>query len=164
MLFIIASQGAFISQRMKIATPLKKTIIAVLTGAFLTLVISGCSDDEKPKATASGQINTHNVFDHAHGSDVTDLEKHKFEHDFADQCVAREIQQSINKDVDKERFAKPCMCIAKFMMKDLTAKEAEKFLKEHKNTQSLRIRFENAAYHCLQEKPQSKSPNLFGKR
>lgn len=152
---------------MKISKYLKKIIFAVLTGAAVALLVSGCSDDEKPNAAApvkSAKINTKNVFDHAHGSDVSDLEKHKFEHDFADQCVARELQQSINKDVDKKRFEKPCMCIAKFMMKDLTAKEAEKFLKEHKNTQSLRIRFENAAYHCLQEKTQPKSPNLFGKR
>ena len=50
------------------------------------------------------------------------------------------------------------------MMKDLTAIEAEKFLKEKKTTQSLRIRFESAAYHCLQEKEQPKSLQLFNRR
>jgi len=50
------------------------------------------------------------------------------------------------------------------MLKDLTAIEAEKFIKENKSTQSLRIRFENAAYHCLQEKEQPKSPQLFNRR
>ena len=152
---------------MKISTSLNKIIFALLTSTVIALFVTGCSDDEKPKTVAavkSAKTGTHNAFDHEHGSEVSDLEKHKFEHEFADQCVAREIEQSINKDVDKKRFEKPCMCIATFMMKDLTAKEAEKFLKEHKNTQSLRIRFENAAYHCLQEKAQPKSPNLFGKR
>lgn len=153
---------------MKISTYLKKLIFAVLAGTVIVMFISGCSDEKPKTATPApakpAKTGTHNVFDHEHGSDVSDLEKHKFEHEFADQCVARELEQSVNKDVDKARFEKPCMCIAKFMMKDLTAKEAEKFLKEHKNTQSLRIRFENAAYHCLQEKAQPKSPNLFGKR
>jgi hypothetical protein len=55
------------------------------------------------------------------------------------------------------------MCIAKFMMKDLTAAEIDKFLHEDKDTQSLRIRFDNAAYSCLQEKQPPQSPKLFGK-
>jgi hypothetical protein len=37
-------------------------------------------------------------------------------------------------------------------MKDLTAKEAEKFVTEHENPVSLTFKFENAAYHCLQQK------------
>jgi hypothetical protein len=61
---------------------------------------------------------------------VTDIQKHVFEHEFAAECVDREVKNSINKDNDRKRFAKPCMCIATFMMKDLTAIEAEKFLKE----------------------------------
>ena len=138
-----------------------KTIFA-LTAAFVVAVsLIGCSDD-KPKTVAKKA--EHNPFDHSHGAEVSDLVKHKFEHDFAKQCVEREIKNSINKDVDKKRYAKPCLCIATYMMKDLTAVEAEKFLKENKNTQSLRIRFENAAYNCLQKKTQPKSPQLFGKR
>lgn len=124
------------------------------------LLLSACSD-EQPKQQVK---KAHNPFDHSHDATVTDIQKHVFEHDFAEQCVAREVSQSVNKEYDKKRFEKPCMCIATFMMKDLTAVEAEKFLKENKNTQSLRIRFENAAYHCLQEKQQPKSPQLFNKR
>jgi hypothetical protein len=45
-------------------------------------------------------------------------------------------------------------------MKDLTAQEAEKFLTEHENPQSLRIKYENAAYHCLQENAPPKEPNF----
>ncbi|PKM11519.1 MAG: hypothetical protein CVV13_08805 [Gammaproteobacteria bacterium HGW-Gammaproteobacteria-3] len=152
---------------MKIPTHLKNIIIAAVTGMAIAAMVSGCSDEQKPKTKTpvkSAKINTHNGFDHAHGKDVSDFEKHKFEHEFADQCVAREVQQAVNKNDAKARFTKPCMCIAKFMMKDLTAREAEKFLDEHKNTQSLRIRFENAAYHCLQDTNQPKAPDLFGKR
>lgn len=138
-----------------------KFLLALVAVFSLAASITGCSDD-KPKTVAKKAV--HNPFDHSHDADVTDLEKHKFEHDFAEQCVQREIKNSVNKAEDKIRYAKPCMCIAKYMMKDLTAVEAEKFLQEHKDTQSLRIRFENAAYHCLQQKAQPKSPQLFGKR
>ena len=133
----------------------------ILVSASLALILSGCSDDEPKQQQAK---KAHNPWDHSHDATVTDIQKHVFEHDFAEQCVEREVSQSINKDNDRKRFAKPCMCIATFMMKDLTAVEAEKFLKENKSTQSLRIRFENAAYHCLQEKQQPKSPQLFKRR
>ena len=133
----------------------------IFISACLALVLSGCSDDEPKQQQAK---KAHNPWDHSHDATVTDIQKHVFEHDFAEQCVEREVSQSINKDNDRKRFAKPCMCIATFMMKDLTAVEAEKFLKENKSTQSLRIRFENAAYHCLQDKQQPKSPQLFNRR
>ncbi len=132
-----------------------------LVAVLATVLLAACSDD-KPK-TAAKQV-AHNRFDHSHGADVTDLVKHKFEHQFADQCAEREAKNSPNPELEKKRYAKPCMCIARFMMKDLTAVEAEKFLQEHKNTQSLRIRFENAAYHCLQQKSHPKGPKIFGKR
>ncbi len=123
------------------------------------LILSACSDDESKQQVTKA----HNPFDHSHDAIVTDIQKHVFEHDFAEQCVAREVSQSANKEYDKERYAKPCMCIAQFMLKDLTAIEAEKFIKENKSTQSLRIRFENAAYHCLQEKQQPKPLQIFNK-
>ena len=132
----------------------------IFISACIALILNGCSDDQPEPAVKKA----HNPWDHTHEVAVTDIQKHVFEHDFAEQCVEREVSQSINKDNDRKRFAKPCMCIATFMMKDLTAVEAEKFLKENKSTQSLRIRFENAAYHCLQEKEQPKSPQLFNRR
>ncbi len=138
----------------------KLTLQTILLSAALALILTGCSDDE-PKQQAS---KAHNPWDHSHEAEVTDIQKHVFEHEFAAECVDREVKNSINKDNDRKRFAKPCMCIATFMMKDLTAIEAEKFLKEKKTTQSLRIRFESAAYHCLQEKEQPKSLQLFNRR
>ena len=156
---------------------------AALCSLFI-FAITGCgSEDQKASftdpdsessepQTRSAKVATsnkpahkiHDPFDHSHDRTVTNLEKHKFEHDFSEQCVDREIANSANPDVDKQRFGKDCMCIATYMMKDLTAIEAEKFLEEHKSTQSLRIRFENAAFHCLQQKVPPKSPNLFGRR
>ncbi len=128
-------------------------MIAALTFA-LSAGLSGCSDDKKDNSV---------TFDHEHGPEVKDMVKHKFEHQFAKQCVEREIATSTNKNVDRVRWEKPCMCIADYMMKDLTAVEAEKFVNEKKHTQSMRIRFENAAYNCLQKNTDPEPPRLFGK-
>ncbi len=147
----------------------KKIQTAVLISAFSTILISACSDEEKPKTepalTASSQSGKSeaNTFDHPHGPEVTDMEKHKFEHEFAAQCVDRELNNSTNKIEDAERLSKSCECIATYLMKDLTAQEAEKFIKEHEHPQSLRIKFEAAAYQCLQEKVKPAEPKLFGK-
>jgi len=141
--------------------PVVKTLRTALIAISVSVLVSACSDD-KPKTAV--KKSAHNVFDHSHGAEFTNLVKHKFEHQFADQCVEREIKNSVSKAIDRKRYAKSCLCIATYMMKDLTAVEAEKFLQEHKNTQSLRIRFENAAYHCLQEKSHPKGPKIFGKR
>jgi len=146
---------------MKNITLTKNFLIVVLTSAVLALSVTGCSDDEEQKATAKVE---HNPFDHSHDVVVTDVQKHMFEHEFAEECVKRELKNSVNKDVDRARYTEPCMCIATFLMKDLTADEAKKFMVEHKNTQSLVIKYENAAYHCLQEKEQPKEPQIFGRQ
>ena len=141
--------------------------VACLVFAFALI---GCSDDEDKQLNRGEAENIqhkaegHNPFDHSHDVPVTDVQKHKFEHDFAAQCVERELKNSPNNEADKARWEKPCMCIATYMMKNLTADEAEKFIEEHKNTQSLVIKYENAAFHCLQAKQQAKSPQLFGRQ
>ncbi|MDQ7090035.1 MAG: hypothetical protein Q9M50_05250 [Methylococcales bacterium] len=129
----------------------------ILTSFMVGAMLTACSDDE-----AKSVREVDSVFNHPHEK-VTDIEKHKFEHEFSQDCVVRELKNSTNRVADKKRFSKACMCIAKFMMKDLTAVEAEKFLKEDKDTQSLRIRFDNAAYNCLQEDAKTPGPKLFGK-
>ncbi len=118
---------------MKILNFIKVFSIFALFYVGLSLTLSGCSDDKEKKIAAEA---THNPFDHTHDVEVTDIQKHKFEHDFARQCVERELKNSVNKDVDKARFTEPCMCIATYMMKDLTAQEAEKFITEHENPRS----------------------------
>ena len=144
-------------------TKSKNILFAIITSLFIAATLTACSDD-KPTKIAKSTKNTHNDFDHTHGSEVSDLKKHKFEHQFAEQCVTREIQNSVNKENDRKRFAKPCLCIATRIMKNLTAVEAEKFLIEKKSTQSLKTSFDEAAYFCLQEKKQAKSPQLFGRK
>jgi hypothetical protein len=140
-----------------------KKIKTYLISSLLIFGVTACSDDEPKKIVPKRVISTHNAFDHDH-DEATNLEKHKFEHDFAEQCIARETRNSVNKKHDRKRFSKPCLCIAKEMMDDLTAVEAEKFLEEDKNTQSLKIRFEAAAYTCLQEKVKPQEPEIFKRR
>ncbi|TRW90236.1 hypothetical protein [Candidatus Methylobacter oryzae] len=142
----------------------KNFLFAALTGMVIALSVAGCSDDKEKVADAKQSVAVakpvHNPFDHSHDEPVTDVQKHKFEHDFADQCVERELKHSTNKEFDKNRYSTPCMCIAKFLMKDLTADEAQLFLGEHKNAQSLVIKYENAAYHCLQQNALPKGPDF----
>ncbi len=143
------------------------TLVILICTALLTACSGGNDDSRSTSASKSNRTSASAVqpkFDHSH-KPVTDLVKHQFEHRFADQCVAREARNSPNPELDRKRWSEPCMCIAQFMLKDLTAKEAELFLRENKDTQSLRIRFENAAYHCLQAKQsQVKAPQLFGRK
>lgn len=144
---------------------MKKITITKLFVALSIIAIIGCSDD-KPASVTKAQTNgvtnepiSHSLLD----SKVSASDKQKFENAFAEQCVARELKNSVNPDIDKARFSSACECIATFMMKDLTAIEAEKFLTEHQGSQSLTIKYENAAYHCLQQKtPQP--PHLFSKQ
>ena len=154
---------------MNILAPKKTLFISTLICTAIAFAVIGCSDEEKPKEQAKAPVAEHpakvasSTFDHTHGPEVTDMEKHKFEHDFAAQCVDRELNNSTNKIEDAERLTKSCECIAAYMMKDLTAQEAEKFIEEKEHPQSLRIKFEAAAYECLQEKAQPAGPKLFGK-
>lgn len=147
---------------------ISKSLLTLTIGAVCAVMLNACSDDKPQTTSVTPSVSqakpapTHNPnpFDHSGEVKVTESEKQRFEREFASQCVNREIKNSDNNEADKERFAKPCTCIATFMMKDLTAQEAEKFLTEHENPQSLRIKYENAAYHCLQEKAPPHEPDF----
>lgn len=146
---------------MKTITLTKKLLLAAFISSVLALSMTGCSDnDEKTATTKPKASHNPNPFDHSGDIKVTDSQKQKFEQQFAAQCVERELKNSSNKEEDRKRFEKPCTCIATFLMKDLTGQEAEKFLIEHENPQSLKIKYENAAYHCLQEKVPPQEPDF----
>ena len=132
---------------------MNKKLKVILLSLAVCVTLVACSDEPSVKDAKS-------VFEHPK-EPVTSLEKHKFELEFSDDCVERELKNSTNKTSDKPRIEKACTCISEFMMKDLTAIEAEKVLEEDSDTQSLRIRFDNAAYNCLQENQPEQSPKLF---
>ncbi len=88
----------------------------------------------------------------------------KFEQVFAEQCVEKEIRNSVNKEEDRRRFSVPCSCIAKRIATDLSVPDIEKFLHEQKSTHALNMSFDEAAYFCVQKKKLPKSPALFGRK
>jgi hypothetical protein len=156
---------------MNITTPQK--ILIALAGAVIAVSLLGCSDEEKPKQpeTAAQQVTSDSgekivSKDSPHDStpEAEESQKQKFEHEFASQCVDRELNNASNKIEDASKITKSCECISAYIMKDLTDEEAEKFLKEHEHPQSLRIKFEAAAYECLQEKAQPAGPKMFGRQ
>ncbi len=139
-------------QSMKTHSFTKNFFLAALTSIIIALSMTGCSDDNDANKEKKPPVKTvFNPFDHSHDVPVTDIQKHKFEHDFAAQCVTRELKNSVNVEEDKERFSKSCECVASEMMQDLTAQEAEKFLTEHENPRSLQIKYTAAVYHCTQQ-------------
>jgi hypothetical protein len=155
---------------MNITTPQK--ILIALAGAVIAVSLLGCSDEEKPKQTEaaaqqatseSGEKIISKDSPHDSTPEAEESQKQKFEHEFASQCVDRELNNASNKIEDASKITKSCECISAYIMKDLTDEEAEKFLKEHEHPQSLRIKFEAAAYECLQEKAQPAGPKMFGK-
>ena len=146
---------------MKTPTLTKNVCFAAYTCMIIALLVTGCSDDKEKKPTPAPVKTVFNPFDHSHDTPVTDVQKHKFEHDFAAQCVDRELKNSVNKEDDRQRFSTSCLCIAEYMMIDLTAQEAEKFLTEHENPRSLQIKYDAAVYHCTQAKTIDKGFKTF---
>ena len=110
---------------MKTHTFTKRSLLVVSISIIMALFVVGCSDDVEKKPPVKVIFNP---LDHSHDVPVTDVQKHKFEHDFAEQCVSRELKNSVNIEEDKQRFSKSCLCVATYMLKDLTDEEAEKFL------------------------------------
>ena len=136
------------------------TKFSVVLPLLLMMSLSGCSEGDKTPNTKTPPAPKTPVSHTLLNSAVDSQEKQKFEQAFAAQCVQRELRKSSDPDNDKARFEKPCTCIATYMMKDLTAIEAEKFLVEHENVQSLRIKYDYAAFHCLQEKVPAQEPHF----
>lgn len=138
---------------------------ALLLIPTLSLLTVGCSDDKaeapaKQTAAKSNEAKKDNSVDYGEASDSV---KQKFITEFSENCVARELEKSVNKDNDEKRFQDSCGCIAKHIADDLADVDAEKYLEDHEDTQTLGIKFDAAAFFCLQNKPQPKGPHLFGK-
>jgi hypothetical protein len=128
---------------------LKNLLFAVSASLVLSLTLAGCSDD-KPKESAKPAKEAFNPFDHSKDEKISAAEKDEFEAAFIDQCVKKEMYSAPNSD--KERFVKPCTCIANEVSKTLTAKEKQKFVDEKENPVSLTFKIDSAGYECLQEK------------
>jgi methionine-rich copper-binding protein CopC len=130
-------------------TNLKKMTFATVICAVLSVAVVGCSDDKSD----------FDPMDQSKIKPVPDKEKIEFEHKFADQCVTRELKNSQNSEADNAGLENTCLCVSKYLMKNLTEQEAEKFLEDDENPESLVIKYDAAAYHCLQEN-QPKGPDF----
>lgn len=136
---------------------------------IVVLALSGCSDEAPPKPAASVAqqaepaaseklISKDSPHDPTPEAELT--QKQKFEKAFAAQCADRELNNPANKVEDADRINKACECIAAYVAKDLTDEEAEKFIDEREQPQSLRIKYEAGAYECLQEKAKVEEPRI----
>jgi hypothetical protein len=132
-------------------------------------ILSGCSDDEEKttksitkKVTSTAKKVTavpNKVRDAQYYKDMSQpmdkatwTEKGKFRNEFADDCVAREkaTAKEASSIFDRDHVVKTCECIADYMDDHLTDDEAEEYLRDDNHNRSLQIRFDAAAYNCLQ--------------
>jgi len=142
----------------------KKRLLPVIMFLFV-LLLGACSNDKADKAAGAkgatgGQ--SHKL-SHVEPGEASESVKQKFIKAFSNKCVERELKNSVNKDVDEKRFTENCDCIAKHIAADLADVDAEKYLQVHEDTRVLEIKFDSAAYFCLQNKPQPKGPHILGK-
>lgn len=134
---------------------------SLLIVSIMAIALSACSDD-KPEQAAKAKPQAPEKKHVEHG-EATDTAKYRFEKEFGAKCVERELQKSTNPDSDKGRIDESCGCIARHISEDLSDVDAEKYLQEHEDTHTLQIKFDAAAYFCLQNKPLPHGPHLFGK-
>lgn len=141
-----------------------KKFLGLLIISMSAILLTACSEDkpEKAAATTASKAKAPEKKHVEHG-EATDTVKFKFEKEFAAKCVGRELQKSTSPESDKSRVEESCGCIARHISEDLSDVDAEKYLQEHEDTHTLQIKFDAAAYFCLQNKPLPKGPHLFGK-
>ncbi len=106
---------------------------------LLSVVLISCSAEQ--------DTNKH-VYDHFHAEN-TDMEKHLFEHEFAQQCVIKKMADLNYKKVDSELISEQCMCIATYLFKDFTAKDSYILLNDKKHVQLLAKKYEQATKQCM---------------
>jgi hypothetical protein len=126
-----------------------KTLLPALLASLIIGLAVGCSDDKPQQPQPVAKKEAFNPFDHSKDEKITKSDKEEFEKAFAEKCIKDET--SANPEMDRQKLEHSCNCIATYLMKDLTAKEAEKFVDEHENPVSLTFKENAAAYHCLQE-------------
>lgn len=88
------------------------------------------------------------------------VEKGKFNKEFSKDCIARELNSAGEAKVDKAYIEKTCNCIADYMDDHLTDQEADEFLKEDSHMRALQIRYDTAAYHCIQGADKVAEPKI----
>lgn len=146
----------------------KQPILGLLIISALA-ILPACSDDKSAPASNQTEAKSANTakshhIDHVKPGEATDSVKNKFISQFSKSCIDRELKNSTDLDNDTKRVKPTCECIANKIAEDLSDLDAEKYLQMHEDTQTIEIKFDHAAYFCLQAKPLPKGPHLFGKQ
>jgi len=144
------------------------------------LFLSSCSNDDNVEATTdtatveksivgNGKNMTTNKLDKkSHYKEMSKsadkanwVEKGKFNKEFKKDCIARELNSAgADKKVDKQFIEKTCDCIADYMDDHLTDQEADEFLKEDSHMRALQIRYDTAAYQCIEGAKKVSKPKI----
>ncbi|MDD2758790.1 MAG: hypothetical protein PHH11_00700 [Methylomonas sp.] len=146
---------------------MKKNTLLLILLPVLALSISACSDDkpaETQQSTTAKPAKTAKKENNVDYGEASDSVKQQFIKTFSANCVKRELRNSVNKDLDEKRYQQTCGCIAEHIAEDLADVDAEKYLEDHEDTHTLQIKFDAAAYFCLQNKAHPQGPHLFGKQ
>lgn len=88
------------------------------------------------------------------------VEKGKFKKEFTKDCINRELQSAGKNKVDNSFIETTCACIADYMDEHLTDQEAEEFLGEDNHMRALQIRYDTAAYQCIQGAKKIEDPKV----
>jgi|APLak6261669570_1056073.scaffolds.fasta_scaffold00104_14 hypothetical protein len=139
-------------------------LLGLIIVSIMAISLNACSDDKAENTAATPAKAKAPEKKHVEHGEATDTAKYRFEKEFGAKCVERELQKSTNPESDKGRIDESCGCIARHISEDLSDVDAEKYLQEHEDTHTLQIKFDAAAYFCLQNKPLPHGPHLFGKQ
>ena len=80
--------------------------------------------------------------------EVSEDDRHAFEHKYSEQCLAREKNSSL----DPVQVRELCECVAKEDSKRLTIDEVRKFVRENKYPVSLMMKSDAASSVCSQDR------------
>ena len=144
-------------------------LLNVLPPLVMILFLSSCSNDDNVEAVTenatvektivgnSKKMTANKVDDKSFYKEMskpvdkaTWVEKGRFNKEFKKDCIARELKGAgADGNVDKPFIEKTCDCIADYMDDHLTDQEAEEFLGEDSHMRALQIRYDTAAFHCI---------------
>ncbi len=155
----------------------KTNLFLVVLSMVVVVFLSSCSD-EKAVSTKQAEVassivgNSKNMTankldDKQHYKEMSQpidkaswVEKGKFKKEFSKDCINRELQSAGKNKVDRNFIEKTCHCIADYMDEHLTDQEAEEFLGEDNHMRALQIRYDTAAYQCIQGAKKTVEPKI----
>lgn len=88
------------------------------------------------------------------------VEKGRFKKEFTKDCIGRELKTAGTDKLDRAYIEKTCACIADYMDENLTDQEAEEYLGEDNHMRALQIRYDTAAYQCIQGAKNVEEPKV----